>query len=119
MSVHQSQTWARQRSDRRRRIDYPAWLVCGPDEPLRNCIIWDISERGGRITVADAHTVPDEFILVLSRNGDFGRRCRVLSREDLQVEFYTLHPVQKIRPAVIDMGASADDKADAVDLETV
>ena len=124
MSGSQSRSWDRARQERRRRIDYPAWIDCGPGEALRNCIIWEISEIGGRITIGDADTVPDEFVLVLSRSGDFGRRCRVLSREPLQVEFFILHTVHKQKSAPADpgvvLGIGAPAAADnAVDLETV
>jgi hypothetical protein len=114
MSASNGRPWERAQRERRRRIDYPAWIDCGPGQPLRNCIIWDIAESGGRITIAEAETVPDEFVLILSRNGDFGRRCRVLWREGLQVEFFTLHHVQKKKPATSERGA-----AYPVDLETV
>jgi hypothetical protein len=109
-----SRNWDRQHRERRRRIDYPAWIDCGQGQPLRNCIIWDISETGGRITIAEAETLPDEFVLVLSRTGDFGRRCRVLWREGLQVEFFTIHSVQKKTPA-----ASAGVAQYEVDLEAM
>jgi hypothetical protein len=50
----------------------------GASSPL-SCIIWDISDSGARLTVADDQQVPDEFTLLLCR------RCRVVRRYDGQV----------------------------------
>ena len=53
----------------------------------RPCILSSFSNGGGQITGVRASTVPDEFVLQISR--DDGRKCRVIWRTDgaLGVEF--------------------------------
>ena len=67
------------RDSRRHGIHYLAQIDRdGASSPL-SCIIWDISDSGARLTVADDQQVPDEFTLLLRR------RCRVVRRYDGQV----------------------------------
>ena len=67
------------RDSRRHEIHYLAQIDRdGASSPL-SCIIWDISDSGARLTVADDQQVPDEFTLLLRR------RCRVVRRYDGQV----------------------------------
>jgi hypothetical protein len=67
------------RDSRRHEIHYLAQIDRdGALSPL-SCIIWDISDSGARLTVADDQQAPDEFTLLLRR------RCRVVRRYDGRV----------------------------------
>src|SRR3954465_12903338 len=58
-----------------------AWIACGGSSALIPCVISDISDKGARITAAHLSLVPDYFALILSRDGDEYRPCRVVWRE--------------------------------------
>jgi hypothetical protein len=68
------------RTSRRRPVRYPAWLTLASGG-LQRCAIYDISETGARIEIADTKAVPDRFLLRLSRNGSARRTCSVVWRK--------------------------------------
>jgi hypothetical protein len=47
---------------------------------LGACLMIDISQTGARLTVESSDALPDQFILVLSHNGQLRRRCSVAWR---------------------------------------
>ena len=51
--------------------------------------IFDISEKGAKLTVSTAGSLPEEFTLLLSPDGFIQRRCRVAwqSADQVGVEF--------------------------------
>jgi PilZ domain len=63
----------------------PATIYHG--QLARPCILSNFSNGGAEITGVRANTIPDEFMLQITR--DDGRKCRVLWRTDdtLKVEF--------------------------------
>jgi hypothetical protein len=63
----------------RRAMQYTAWIA-QPGQPLLGCLLSDISEHGARIDVESIDSVPDEFMLFLSRRGTPRRKCRVAWR---------------------------------------
>jgi hypothetical protein len=52
---------------------------------LCDCALSDVSDRGARINVHDAETIPDNFLLLLAGNGAARRKCRVIWRKPQQV----------------------------------
>jgi hypothetical protein len=58
------------------------------------CAIADISETGARIVLASDIALPERFMLLLSRNGEARRVCRLVWRKGLivGVEFPQPHP---------------------------
>src|SRR3974377_1717490 len=79
MGLFQRDSLRELRDSRRHEIHYLAQIDRdGVLSPL-SCIIWDISDSGARLTVADDQQVPDEFTLLLRR------RCRGVRRYDGQV----------------------------------
>lgn len=72
------------RKSLRRPIRYTAWLMLEADQ-LHGCVLSDVSDTGARIDVEDAKTIPDRFLLLLSRNGSAQRKCRVVWRKPRQV----------------------------------
>ena len=69
----------------RRPLQFTASIVVDGKPPARKCVISDVSESGARLTVAGNDDVPDSFLLLLSRNGDARRRCRVVWRSGATV----------------------------------
>ena len=63
---------------------YTAWIA-QKGKPLHGCAVADISETGARLNVEDIDSIPDEFMLVLSRRGDAQRKCRVVWRKQRQI----------------------------------
>lgn len=52
---------------------------------LSPCVMLDVSATGAQIQLNDTTEIPDELFLVLSRNGEVRRRCRVVRREEHKV----------------------------------
>jgi len=61
----------------RRKLHYPAVIEAGE----RPCMISDMSSTGAKLTIGDDAPIPDEFHLLLSRDGNARRRCRVIWRK--------------------------------------
>jgi hypothetical protein len=45
--------------------------------PITECKMLDISEGGAKLTPSKPETLPEEFLLSLSRDGKVRRRCHV------------------------------------------
>jgi len=67
----------------RRVVDYPVWLALGPAP--RDCILHDVSDGGANLRLPVAEDLPDEFVLLLTRDGSRNRRCRIVWRNAQQV----------------------------------
>src|SRR5690349_14482357 len=72
------------RRSHRQPMRYTAW-VAEKGKPLHGCAVADISESGARLNVEDPDSIPDEFMLVLSRRGDAQRKCHVVWRKPRQI----------------------------------
>ena len=72
------------RKAKRQMLRYGAWLMLA-DGSLAECVLSDISETGARLMVDDSALVPEKFDLVLSRNGEARRHCKVVWRNPQQV----------------------------------
>jgi hypothetical protein len=84
------------RKHRRQSIIETAWMRI-EDEPYPFvCVIWDISEGGARIAVANPQVVSDQITLLLDRDATYGTRCRVVWRTDEQVGLEFLENAQAI-----------------------
>jgi hypothetical protein len=110
----------------RRSMHYTAWIA-RKGEPLEGCVLSDISEKGARIDVENAESIPDEFMLFLSARGTPRRQCNVAWRDGNQigVKFVSPPPPAKskgnpkvqamiaARQASLQPEADADAKAEA------
>jgi hypothetical protein len=72
------------RKSHRRPMRYTAWIA-EKGKPLHGCAVADISSSGARLHVEDIDSIPDEFMLVLSKRGDAQRKCRVVWRKPRQI----------------------------------
>lgn len=80
-----SDSYIKQRQSPRKRENRAAWIDANNGSPLLDCTVWDVSEEGVRITIDVPRSVPQEFFLVLSKDGKLRRRCRVIWRSAEQV----------------------------------
>ena len=64
------------RKSRRRAVHQPAIMLAGDGSLLGKCLMADVSAGGARLEQATAE-VPQQFVLVLSRDGRLRRRCQV------------------------------------------
>jgi hypothetical protein len=73
----------------RRHFHYSAKIITGPKDTQRSCTIADISHSGARLVLETEDVLPDSFILLLTRNGQTHRRCRLVWRtgQTIGVEF--------------------------------
>lgn len=69
----------------RKTLYYPAWIDIGDGSAPRDCMIYDISATGARLTVAGDQQVPDNFNLFLARDRSTQRRCQTAWRSGLNV----------------------------------
>jgi hypothetical protein len=69
----------------RRQFHYNASILTDGTSPPRTCAIADISETGARLLLESDSELPDRFLLLLSRNGDARRKCRVVWRNGLAI----------------------------------
>lgn len=74
-----------QRKSARKRLHYPAGLETGDGSAVHECLVWDISGTGAKITLQMPAELPDQVTLLLSRCGSARRLCRIVWRTDLQI----------------------------------
>jgi hypothetical protein len=73
------------RKEVRRLMQHTAWIA-QKDQPLIGCVLSDVSEHGARLDVESIESIPDEFMLFLSRRGVPRRKCRVAWRSNEQAQ---------------------------------
>jgi len=78
-------------------MHYPAWIVTGPKVQPRKCMLSDIPDGGARATGLGEDALPDEFILLLSKDGSSRRRCRQVWRTADRVGIEFLRPAPAAR----------------------
>jgi len=78
-----------QRKKARKPIRHRAWLYVKKGQQPRTATVADISDTGARLDLDQPTGVPDRFTLLLSKNGQARRLCRVVWRSATQlgVEF--------------------------------
>jgi hypothetical protein len=64
----------------RRRVQSRAALARSEQAPRQDCLVYDMSHTGARILIDPTIELPQEFLLLLSRN--VTRRCKLVWRKD-------------------------------------
>jgi hypothetical protein len=72
--------WDKRRKKRQPRHS-PALISFGAQNPPIPCVLCDISPGGARLAPVRLHGLPDEFTLILSKDGSSRRPCRVVWRK--------------------------------------
>src|ERR1044072_753193 len=62
-----------------------AWLRLKDDPLPLVCVLWDVSEGGARMTVANVAAIPEKFSLLGARDAVSGTSCRVVWRSNEQI----------------------------------
>jgi hypothetical protein len=73
------------RKARRRPKRQAAWISYEGSDALVPCVIWDLSEDGARLGPARSKGLPEEFTLLMSKDGSSRRLCRVAWRKDRHI----------------------------------
>jgi PilZ domain len=73
------------RKSRRRYVYHGARIVGIDGSAVGVCRILDLSASGARLQIKTTDTVPDHFILLLSRDGRVHRKCSVVWRNETAV----------------------------------
>lgn len=70
----------------------PDWhrasIFAGKGQPVVPCTIADITRTGAEITVDPQVEIPSEFTLLLTEDGRVRHHCRLLSRQETQIQVY-------------------------------
>lgn len=69
----------------RKSIRHNGWIATTGEAVPVGCVVSDISESGARLDVGQPDTLPEKFILLLSRNAKARRQCYVVWRSRSQV----------------------------------
>jgi hypothetical protein len=69
----------------RARVRRIGWLTKTKGESLRECTVFDESEKGARLVVDGPKEIPDTFYLYLSLDFSSRRRCRVAWRSEKEI----------------------------------
>jgi hypothetical protein len=80
----------------RRIIGLNAALLNEHHAMLGVCTIRDMSADGIRIKLLAATDIPDEFTLVLSKDGNVRRRCKIVRRTEFEIaaQFVAVNPAK-------------------------
>jgi hypothetical protein len=73
------------RSSKRRMVLHGARLAGIDGSVLEGCRLVDISAGGARLEVDNPAGLPDQFVLLLSRDGALHRQCAVVWRSENSV----------------------------------
>ncbi len=71
---------AEMRRKPRRAFQYTARILADAAAPPRPCAISDISDSGARIILNSEADLPQQFVLLLTKEGRARRKCRVIWR---------------------------------------
>ncbi len=84
---------AEQRRSKRHYVNLIARLAQADGAELGLCVVVDISATGARLKTNEALSLPENFVLLLSTNGNLRRHCLVAWRTNLEVgvEFVRHH----------------------------
>jgi hypothetical protein len=67
-----------QRRSRRNQVNQYARIVGANGSTASFCTMLDVSASGARLRLNDIIEVPEQFTLLLSRNGQVRRRCKLV-----------------------------------------
>jgi hypothetical protein len=83
---------ADKRDSRRRSIMAPGVVTGGAKKPLQICFVENLSASGAKLRLNIPDDVPDQFTLLLSRDGKISRNCRIVWRSDREIGVQFLPP---------------------------
>ena len=81
----QSHPTTERRGASRKTLHYPGRLSYGADNRSRDCMVWDLSALGARLTVNGADTIPQKFVLIVAEENGLKWNCQVTWRSQQQI----------------------------------
>lgn len=81
--------------DVRHRVNLVTRLVHPDGSTLATCLLRDVSATGARLKLDDTNTLPEQFLLLLSHNGELCRHCVLQSQEGRDVNVRFVPPPRK------------------------
>lgn len=73
------------RKNTRRFVRHGARMVRADGSALGACLMIDVSAEGARLQIEAQTPLPDEFILLLSHDGQLRRHCAVVWRSETTI----------------------------------
>jgi hypothetical protein len=68
-----------------RRVVRQPGAILNDGSILSECMVLDVSASGAKIEIKAPNEVPEQFTLLLSRDGKVRRQCQVIRRSDAEV----------------------------------
>ena len=80
---------AERRKSRRQGVIHTAWVRTANDPLPFVCVLWDVSDGGARLSVAQPEALPDTITITLKRDDAVGTVCRIAwrNRDQIGIEF--------------------------------
>ena len=77
------------RKSRRHGVIHTAWVRTATDPLPAVCVLWDVSDGGARLSVAQPGALPDTITIALKRDDAVGTVCRIAwrNRDQIGIEF--------------------------------
>jgi hypothetical protein len=75
----------------RKSVHRAVWINVGDGQPLRKCMLVDLSDSGAKLEFEDNDEMPNTFSLLLSRFGQSHTACRVAWRRDNAIGVHFVH----------------------------
>jgi hypothetical protein len=89
-----TKTASEQRRSQREHVRFPAWIDARDGTPLHDCTVLDVCEDGARIEGVFPAELPEQFDLVLNKEGTRRRHCRMVWRSDRQIGLSYISPLE-------------------------
>ena len=93
-------TRAEQRKSRRHGVIHTAWVRTANHPLPRVAVLWDVSDGGARLSVANPQALPDTLTITLDRDDTAGTVCRVAWRDREQVGLAFVSHADRIRDLI-------------------
>jgi hypothetical protein len=73
----------------RKSIERYVWIDLGDGSPPTECVLGNMSDTGAKLVLRAPREFPNEFILLISKDGRVARKCRVAwtSNNEIGVAF--------------------------------
>jgi hypothetical protein len=73
------------RSERRQDLTWDSFIMSPDGSVVCECRMLNVSASGAKLALREPTDTPEEFVLMLSRNGAVQRRCKVVRRADKEL----------------------------------
>ncbi len=80
---------------------HAAWITYGTNPTRIPCVVWDLSNKGARLTAAHSSILPEVLTLILSTEGKVQYHCRVVwkKKPHFGVKFVSAEAAERLQLA--------------------